>query len=83
MPEDLANDIRNRITLQNYQKVIEKIAYVYSKINEDNTIKNKSLYMYTALDNEIKEFGEEFNLKKIEPDLYKDEEYVDYEVVND
>ena len=33
--------------------------------------------------NEIKEFGEEFNLKKIEPDLYKDEEYVDYEVVND
>ena len=83
MPEDLANDIRNRITLQNYQKVIEKIAYVYSKINEDNTIKNKSLYMYTALDNEIKEFGEEFNLKKIEPDLYKDEDYVDYEVVND
>ena len=78
-----AYDIRNRITLQNYQKVIEKIAYVYSKINEDNTIKNKSLYMYTALDNEIKEFGEEFNLKKIEPDLYKDEDYVDYEVVND
>lgn len=82
MPDDLATDIRKRITLDNYQNVIDKIAYVYAKMNQDKTIKNKSLYMYTALDNEIKNFGEEFNIKKMDPDLFDDNEYVDYEEID-
>lgn len=82
MPDDLATDIRKRITLDNYQNVIDKIAYVYAKMNQDKTIKNKSLYMYTALDNEIKNFGEEFTIKKMDPDLFDDNEYVDYEEID-
>lgn len=83
LSENQANDIRSRITLENYQPVLDKLAYVYDKIHRDTSIKNKTLYVYKALDNEINKLGEEFNIKQLEPELFKDEEFIDYELITE